>query len=107
MSYVYLIQSLRDFDTIYKIGYSKKPTKRIVNLQTGNDGKISIVHLFETKHGRKLETALHNFYSHARKNMEWFDLNLKEVNEFPSLCLKLENNLEIINKNNLYNDLNI
>lgn len=96
MSYVYLMKSLRDYDTIYKIGYSTNPSVRKINLQTGNDGEISLVYVFQTKYGKKLETALHNFYSHARKNLEWFDLSLKEVVEFPNMCIKIEKNLELI-----------
>lgn len=106
MSYVYLMQSLRDYDTIYKIGYSKNPLARKKNLQTGNDGEISIVHIFETNHGRILENALHNFYSHARKNMEWFDLSLKEVIDFPDRCQKIEKNLELTH-NNSHDEFNI
>lgn len=106
MGYVYLMESLRDYETVYKIGFSKNPKERKKSIQTGNDGEISIIHIFETKHGKKLENTLHNFYSHARINMEWFNLSLSEVIQFPDMCKRLEQNLEIIHNNSL-EDFNI
>lgn len=98
MGYIYLMESIRDYDTIYKIGYSKNPNKRIKNIQTGNDGLVKIIEVFETKHGKKLETFLHNLYSHKRKNMEWFDLNIDDINLFQINCSKIENSLDIFSK---------
>jgi len=98
MGYVYLMESIRDYDTIYKIGYSKNPNKRIKNIQTGNDGLVKIIEIFETKHGKKLEVFLHNLYSHKRKNMEWFDLNIDDINSFKINCSKIENSLDIFSK---------
>jgi len=106
MSYIYLMQSIRDYDVVYKIGFSKNPNTRLTSIQTGNDGQVSIVYTFETKYEKKLEIALHNLYSHAHKNMEWFNLSLDDVIKFPILCNKLENSFDILHKNSLI-DFNI
>ena len=44
MSIIYLIECRRDYDTVYKIGYSKKSaSRRLDSLQTGNDGELKIM----------------------------------------------------------------
>ena len=98
MSYIYLMESIRDYDTVYKIGYSNNPSQRLNNIQTGNDGNVKVLYQYESRHGRKLETALHNFYSHAHKNMEWFALDIKDVCNFIPLCEKTEKNLDALEK---------
>jgi len=97
MSYIYLMESIRDYDVIYKIGYSSKPTQRLKTIQTGNDGDVKILETFETKHGRKLETSMHNFFSHKRKNKEWFNLDLNDIIQFIPMCKQIENNLDYLN----------
>ena len=97
MSVIYLIECKRDYDTVYKIGYSKeKPNSRCRDLQTGNDGKLKVLHTFESSHGQKVERAIHRFLAHDRKNGEWFQLDLKDVQNFNALCQKIENNLNIL-----------
>lgn len=97
MAYVYLMESIRDYDTVYKIGYSKNPKQRRDNVQTGNDGHVKVLYSFETKHGRTLESAIQNFYSHKHQNMEWFNLDIQDVVNFIPLCQRTENNLDILN----------
>lgn len=98
MSYIYLMESIRDYDTVYKIGYSKSPNQRVNNVQTGNDGNVKVLYQFASKHGRKVESALHSFYSHYHKNMEWFALDLKAVQQFLPICEKTEDNLDHLEK---------
>ena len=99
MAYVYLMESIRDYETIYKIGYSNHPKIRRNSIQTGNDGKVNIIYQYETNIGMKLEKAVQNFYSHKHKNMEWFDLELKDVLNFIPLCEKIEKNLLLLENN--------
>lgn len=98
MSFVYLIESVRDYDTLYKIGYSKNPKKRITNIQTGNDGQLKILYTYESKYCKKIEGILHRTYSSKRKNMEWFDLDIKDISDFTRMCEKIEKNLEFLDK---------
>jgi hypothetical protein len=96
---VYLIESVRDYDVVYKIGYTRKSSKnRSKQLQTGNDGELKIIHQFNTQNKLFLEKTLHNLFSHKKIKNEWFKLDLEDVVNFPELCNKIENNLNIINK---------
>ena len=82
MAIIYLIESVRDYDTVYKIGYTKSNNSkknRIRNLQTGNDGNLNIVSEYITKHGTLLEIALHNFFNHKKIKNEWFELDIKDI----------------------------
>lgn len=96
--YIYLLECSSEYETVYKIGYTrnKDTKKRIKNLQTGNKNKIICVDLFETKHGRSVETTLHNLYSYKRLGGEWFDLELVDVVNFKQNCGKIEDNLALL-----------
>lgn len=94
---VYLIESVRDYDTVYKIGYTRKSSKkRSKQLQTGNDGNLKIVYEHRTSHGQICERTIQNFYSHLRIKNEWFKLDMNDVIKFPEICNKIENNLDLI-----------
>lgn len=102
MAIIYLIESVRDYDTAYKIGYTKSNNSkknRIKNLQTGNDGKLKIISEFNTKHGKLLETTIHNYFKSKKIINEWFDLDIKDVTNFVNICEKLENNLDQLENN--------
>ena len=96
---VYLIECVRDYDIVYKIGYSKHPKKRINELKTGNDGNLKIIHSFTGCYDRKVEKVIQNFFSHKKINREWFKLDIEDVQNFNSLCQKVENNLSFLDKN--------
>jgi hypothetical protein len=80
----------------YKIGVSKDPTKRIEQLQTGNDGDIVLIESFHSKYPTKVETSLQNSFSHTRKRGEWFDLGIEEEVKFISQCDKIEKIIEYL-----------
>jgi hypothetical protein len=101
MSIIYLIESVRNYDTVYKIGYTKSNNSkknRIVNLQTGNDGKLKIVCEFQTEHGIMLEKSLHNHYKHNKLNGEWFNLDINDVSNFINTCNSIEKSIEFLKK---------
>jgi len=102
MAIIYLIEAVRDYDTVYKIGYTKSENSkknRIKNLQTGNDGELKFIHEFHTKHGRKVETSIHNYLKQDHKKGEWFDMELSDVVNFPKICEKIEKNFDILKYN--------
>jgi hypothetical protein len=100
--YIYLLECVSDWETTYKIGYTRNKDikKRIKNLQTGNKDKIKCIDSFESMHGRKVETAMHNFYSFKRQGGEWFNLDNTDVLNFQLLCQKLEDNFDILDNFN-------
>lgn len=92
MKFLYLIQA--SDKSLFKIGISKYPKKRLKQLQTASAYELKIVFLFETKHASKLEKTLHRIYSINKKidedNQaigEWFFFTEKEFNGFEEKCM--------------------
>lgn len=54
-----------------KIGFSNTPTKRLKELQTGNDNKLVLIKTIVG--GKDKEASLHEMFSHLRSNGEWFE----------------------------------
>lgn len=97
--FIYLFESVSDYETQYKIGFTRNKStlkKRIQNLQTGNPNKIKIVNYFKTKWGRKVETTLHYIYSYKKLEGEWFNLELYDVTTFIDSCEKIEKNFDVL-----------
>lgn len=88
---VYLIKAVIEDVIQYKIGLSKHPQKRILELKTANPNIIDVVVQFETKnreYASFIERSLHNYYKFNSIDGEWF----KEIDyvEFVQLCKKFE-----------------
>lgn len=97
MGKIYLIKE-KDNEN-YKIGYtSKNIEERIKELQTGNGNKLILVHTFETKFATVLEKTLHRRYKSKNLIGEWFELDEKDVNEFPVLCDLSERNFQLLSE---------
>jgi len=106
MAIIYLIECVRDYDTVYKIGYTTgSPDKRMNQLKTGNDGNMKVLYQFETNHDQLLERSLHRIYSHINISKEWFKLDTMDVVNFISTCEKIEDNLNFLK--NSQKDFNI
>lgn len=101
--YVYLLECVSDYETTYKIGYTRNKdiNKRIRNLQTGNKDKIKCIDYYcSEKNAKKIEIALHNFFSFKRKGGEWFDLNNIDIINFQESCKKIDDNFDLLEKYN-------
>ena len=98
MKYIYLIQSIEE--GYYKIGVSKNPNKRIVQLQTGNSSPLVLIDTYQTEHADKIERALQRRYSHLKKKGEWFALSIYEEIRFKEECRKIEDSIVFLKKNN-------
>lgn len=101
MGYIYLIESIDDHETKYKVGYSKNVEQRRKQLQTSTDADLKVVYEIETAHKQNVERALHRFYSGKRTEREFFRLDIDDVINFPALCEKIENNLTFLQKNKI------
>jgi hypothetical protein len=81
-TYVYIIKNDKNK---YKIGRSKNPSKRLKQLQTGNNSKL---YLIATALGDiHLEKRLHKMFFYSREVGEWFNLSedtLKALIEYLS-----------------------
>ena len=96
--YIYLIQALET--GYYKIGISKHPSKRIQELNTGNSSELKLINTYQTDNYSKVETALHNQYSHLKKGGEWFSLSLEDEQSFISNCERIDNGITFLKRNN-------
>jgi hypothetical protein len=97
MKKVYLIKAE---SSIYKIGTSKHPEKRIRQLQTGNQEKLELINTFESKYATLLESTLHQKYAHLKENGEWYGLSLEDEVKFIENCEKTEANFVVLKENN-------
>jgi predicted GIY-YIG superfamily endonuclease len=89
--YIYLIQA--QDSGLYKIGISIHPEKRVSEHQTGNGGKLKLIHKQIFEHTTQIEKTLHRLYQHLKREGEWFELSLNEEQAFLSICNKIEDNL--------------
>lgn len=84
MSYVYVIKS--SDPSVYKIGYSKNPKRRIQQLQEENEHTLTLIHQQEVPHRgvQKLEEYCHYVFKrysiHGRN--EWFSVDDKLIHYF-------------------------
>ena len=63
--YVYLLECVSNYETSYKIGYTRNKDikKRIISLQTGNKDKIRCIDSFESQnYAKQIETALNKYF---------------------------------------------
>ena len=97
MKYIYLIQSLEH--SYYKIGVSKHPAKRILELQTGNSSELKLIETYQTEFAHQIEKALQRRYSHLHKEGEWFDMSISNEVSFRKECQQIEENLVLLKKN--------
>ncbi len=107
MKYVYLFNV--EGTNVYKIGNSKHPQKRLLQLQTGNPFNFNIIHIFESKFATKLESFLHNKFSYKKYseesgelNGEFFSLTKEDVENFIEYCQQFENNMILMESSNTY-----
>jgi hypothetical protein len=96
MKYIYLIQSLED--SRYKIGVSKHPQKRILELQTGNSSELKLVETYQSEFAHKIEKILQRRYSYLRKEGEWFDMSIVNEVNFLRECQEIEKNMILLKK---------
>lgn len=98
MAYIYLMENNNGHEVMYKIGYTKDEIiqNRKKQLSTGNPYEIEPIHLFETAHNRKVETAMHHKHKYKRVSGEWFRLDIHDVGSFMSDCKSIEENLNYL-----------
>ncbi len=100
---IYLISSYLNGEILYKIGITKRNVeKRLKELKTGNPAELSIVEVFESKWGSKIETNLHQRYKILNISREWFCLTENDVKEFINNCQKIHDIFEHLEKTNLW-----
>lgn len=100
MGYIYLINEWNTDN--YKIGVTKAKSldKRKLELQTGNSSELIIIKYFITDNPYQLEKLLHRHYHNKNIINEWFVLTDEEVMDFINVCIKYNDILNFIKKEN-------
>lgn len=81
----------------YKIGITtRKTTKRIKELQTGNGDEIKMLAEFKSGFFRKIESSLHRRYGTKRLKGEWFELEQEDTQNFISECQSLHDTFQLL-----------
>ena len=100
---VYIISSEINGEKLHKIGFTRRTVeKRLDEFRTGNASDLKIVDVFVSKWGTKIEAYLHKYFLHKKVGGEWFNLNEDDLVNFGILCQQLDENFNIIEKNNTY-----
>lgn len=95
IGYVYLIEAKVDNTrSIYKIGRSIKPIKRMADLQTISPIPLSLLCELDSQNMQKLEQELHKKYVSKRLHGEWFLLSSEDVEEIKQHPLSNKFSLE-------------
>ena len=104
MGYVYLLLVVDEKgNEKYKIGVTKRNiTKRISELQTGNESKINLLKQYESENYNKVEKSMHLKYSSYRTeaNNEWFSLEAEHVISFLEDCKEADEIISFLLENN-------
>lgn len=78
--YLYIMESIQDNNTNYKIGVTNNLEKRIKNIRTGNPYPVNYIYTEKNKNSYKLEKWLHSQFSKNKLEGEWFTgLTYKEI----------------------------
>ena len=95
MSFIYAIS---DGENI-KIGYSKNPSKRLKQLQTGCVKPLSLIHTIEVDDNKVkiVETLIHNNLSANKLSGEWYNIdNEKAIYELDYAEIRYAGNDNLI-----------
>lgn len=91
---VYLVESE---DGFHKIGFTRRDiNKRIKELQISNANKLTPLKTYNTEYGSKIEKYLHRYFSHKKKQGEWFELDNDDIQKFNGICESFEANFKTL-----------
>ena len=95
---VYLIAD--ENNQVYKIGASHNSAlKRMKQLQTGNANELKVVTKYYCNYPYRLESMLHNRFSHKKVLNEWYSLSIDDVLNFEKTCQEIDNIIEVMKDN--------
>lgn len=81
---IYYLYAIGNNTNRQKIGFSKNPQKRLIELQTGNSDQLYLHHKIEcdADNIRKLEKRVHQELSYKKLKGEWFNMTAKEASDY-------------------------
>jgi len=75
-------------DGYYKIGMSKNPPRRQMQIEPKLPFSLKLVHAIQTGDMRKLETTLHERFREKHLRGEWFALDARDVEELKGMIIE-------------------
>jgi phage anti-repressor protein len=96
---VYILQSLKDIDGIYRFGQTVDFKNRLSNYNSSNSDKMKIVKIYETKDAEKVEKCVIDQIKELRykKRKDFYQINLnlliKIIKECGNVTLKFKNSI--------------
>ena len=86
--FVYLIENTHNHYT--KIGVSTNPSRRLRQLQTGNDSILQLIGTIKVEDAFKVEKLLHKSYTQKRVYGEWFAISADDLRVLSSYFIESE-----------------
>ena len=106
---VYILQSPKDIDGIYRFRQTEDFKKRLQNYNSANSDKMKIMLIYETKNAKKIETCVMSQIKELRykKRKDFYEMNLKLLKNIIKDCAdltlkykkKINNNIKKNNQN--------
>lgn len=92
--FVYLVHA--SGSSLFKIGYSRDPERRLKSLQTANGAELKLACVYESRWAPKMERTLHRTYASSRASGEWFELSDADVASFARECERMDRTFTLI-----------
>ena len=88
---VYILQSPKDIDGIYRFGQTEDFKKRLQNYNSANSDKMKVILIYETKNAKKIETCVLAQIKELRykKRKDFYEMNLKLLKNIIKDCADL------------------
>jgi phage anti-repressor protein len=102
---VYILQSQKDIDGIYRFGQTEDFKKRLQNYNSANSDKMKVILIYETKNAIKIEKCVIAQIKELRykKRKDFYEMDLKLlkniIKDCDELTLKYKKNIKNTNQN--------
>ena len=102
---IYILQSLKDINGIYRFGQTEDFKKRLQNYNSANSDKMKVMLIYETKNATKIEKCVIAQIKELRykKRKDFYEMDLKLlkniIKDCDELTLKYKKNIKNTNQN--------
>ncbi len=88
---IYILQSPKDIDSIYRFGRTEDFKKRLQNYNSANSDKMKIILIYETKNAQKIESCVISQIKELRykKRKDFYEINIELLKKIINGCDEL------------------
>jgi hypothetical protein len=88
---IYILQSPKDIDSIYRFGQTEDFKKRLQNYNSANSDKMKVILIYETKNAKKIEGCVISQIKELRykKRKDFYEMDLKLLKKIIKECVDL------------------